>query len=77
MEDPSYKEQTIIHKSTTDFRANHLINISYNLSLTIMKGSQYYGTQIISFDLKSIPNNPIPIDFHGPLVKSLTINHKK
>ena len=76
MEDPKYKEQTIILKSTTDFRKQHLINIAYNLSLTLLKGTLYHGTQTISFDLTSIPTIPLPIDFHGTLVSKVTINNQ-
>jgi hypothetical protein len=39
MEDPKYKEQTIILKSITEFRKKYVTNVAYNLSLTLLKGT--------------------------------------
>ena len=74
MQDPNFKDQTIIIKADIELRAEQIHNVAYSLIVSIPKGKQFSGTQTISFDLKKALEQDVFVDLHGETVESLIIN---
>lgn len=58
------------------FRAHHIKDVKYNLHISLLKGKSYFGLVRIHFEIKSLPDQSLFLDYTGK-VGRLVINDKE
>jgi aminopeptidase N len=78
IEDPAYeKTGDGITKEIAEFRSGIVSNCSYDVTLALGPGDEYYGIVVASFELSALPKQPLYLDFKGLKIANLTINTKE
>jgi len=70
--DDKVKKATQLSQKDAISRKGMLSNITYDVTLALIKGKSYFGKTIIKFEYNGTQN--VFIDYHGKKVNTLNIN---
>ena len=72
--DPASEESRTLYRSEAFIRSSCIFNLSYTLSLALLRGGEdFHGQVIINFNL-SFVGHQLSIDYKGKEVKYIIIN---
>ena len=73
-EDTTYDKNGFVTLENAQFRASLISKCSYDVTLALPKGENYFGHVICTFTLSALPTKPLYLDFRGIKIGKLTIN---
>ena len=73
-EDSKYEENVTVTVETAQKRAACLSNVAYDVTLGMPKGTHFFGAINVSFDLSTLQESDLWLDFRGLKIANLTIN---
>ena len=73
-EEKTYDEKHCLDAETAMYRSSIIDNVSYQVTLAMPKGANFFGHTKATFSLKEVPSKMISLDFAGLKISSLVIN---
>jgi len=73
-EEKTYEEKHCLDIETAMYRSSIIENVSYQVTLALPKGANFFGHTVAKFSLTEIPTKMISLDFAGLKISSLVIN---
>ena len=73
-EEKTYDEKHCLDVETAMHRSSIIENVSYEVTLALPKGANFFGHTKATFTLTEVPSKMISLDFAGLKISSLVIN---
>lgn len=70
-EDPKFGDNVALYMEEAEFRAKCIKNTKYDLAMAFHKGDTCDGHVVVVFDLVTVPEKDLWIDYHGKGVSSV------
>lgn len=77
--DAAYSKGNQLTLVQAEYRKELLSNVAYDFTLTLPKGSTYFGKATIQFDLSRVPSSydqPLFLDYLGTKISKLVVNEQ-
>ena len=73
-EDTNYEKNGFVTLEVAKFRGAIVSNCSYDVTLALPKGKNYFGYAVANFNLSEVPTKPFFLDFRGVKIGKLNVN---